>query len=687
MCGIAGFIDRKLSPDGASELLADMTAKLHHRGPDHQGFWQDAERGVHLGHARLSIVDLKPTGHQPMVCMRDRFVLTYNGEIYNYQELKKRLTALGESFLGSSDTEVVLKAISVWGLEKALASFNGMFALAVWDRQSQVMYLARDRVGEKPLYYAMTEYGLVFASELKALRQHPHCPAEVDRQSLADYCALSYMPRGRTLFEGIRQLDPGHWTAYGAGNHRIHQEKAYWSLRDWVQDGRYPLMQEGVDQVIHETEMRLKKAVQLRMHADVPLGAFLSGGIDSSLVVALMQSQSSKPIKTFSMGFSEAGYDESGYARAVAEHLGTDHYEWQVTPKMCQDIIPTLPEIYDEPFADPSQIPTILVSKLAKQHVTVCLSGDGGDEVFGGYRRYFMGSKLWMRTGWCPSLGRRLLGAAMRLMSPHAWDQVLTLRGASRQATSILERISGDRIHKLSHLIGASNFEDLYRHMIATGGLNPWVLPQEDAKRKGVRGELALDRAVERFDLNERMMFWDSMGYLPGDILTKVDRASMSVSLESRIPLLDHELIEFAWRLPLQLKVRGGVGKWILRQVLQHYVPKRLFERPKMGFGVPIDQWLRGPLRDWAEDLLSQTSLDDHGFFQSQAVRLAWHEHLSGKRNWQYRLWNILMFQAWWRHWSRPLASSKRPAPYALQSGRQQGQEGVAILAGGLNLA
>ncbi len=668
MCGIAGFIDTPCDKAEA-ELRATvlgMADALRHRGPDDGGAWVDAAAGVALGHRRLAVIDLSPEGRQPMPSACGRYVIVFNGEIYNFADLRRELAGLGHRFRGHSDTEVMLAAISRWGVEPAVERFNGMFAFALWDRRERRLVLARDRLGEKPLYYGWTGGVFLFGSELKALRAHPAFRGEVDRDALALYLRHNYIPTPYAIYKGVFKLPPGTMLTVDPRNAgAVPEPKPYWSARAAAERGvaePYPWSEaEAAD----ELDGRLREAVRLRMVADVPLGAFLSGGIDSSTVVALMQAQSGRPVKTFSIGFREAGYDEAEHARAVARHLGTDHTELYVTPEEAMAVIPRLPALYDEPFSDSSQIPTFLVSELARRHVTVSLSGDGGDELFGGYGRYLLCRDLWRRIGWLPAAGRRAVAAALAAVA--GWMPAVGPRGAAPRVPDgarpaprvpdgafvrpdrLLSRYGrpgrvGDKLRKLAEVLAADSPEALYRRLVSHWKAPDRVVPG------AVEPPTALTDRRRWADVPElvaRLMYLDTISYLPDDILVKVDRASMGVSLEARVPLLDHRLVEFAWRLPLAMKIRDGQGKWLLRQVLYRYVPKELVDRPKMGFGVPIGAWLRGPLRDWAESLLDERRLRQEGYFDPRPIREKWMEHLSGKHDWQYYLWDILMFQAW----------------------------------------
>jgi asparagine synthase (glutamine-hydrolysing) len=619
-----------------------MAGALAHRGPDAGGVWTDPRSGVALGHRRLAILDLSEEGAQPMRSRCGRYVISFNGEIYNYRALRDELAGAGHKFRGGSDTEVMLAAIAEWGLDYALDRFNGMFAFALWDAHARRLHLARDRAGEKPLYYGYAGRSLVFGSELKALRAHPDFRAGIDRGALALYVRHGYIPAPHTIYQGIRKLEAGSVLTAGASG-EIAAARPYWSLESAVTRGLKNPLSGSTEEAQDEVEALLRDSVKMRMEADVPLGAFLSGGVDSSIVAGMMQAQSSKPVRTFTIGFNKSSYNEAEQASAVARHLGTEHTELYVTPAEAMSVIPRLGAIYDEPFADASQIPTVLVSELARRHVTVSLSGDGGDELFGGYTRYMWTGGIWRRTGWAPQYFKTLGAAALTAVSVERWDAGFRILGRALPPR-MRQRNPGEKIHKLAGALRAGTPEAMY-----LGLLSQWSDPAS-LVRGATEPATALSDPARRFGplgIVPLMMAADTAAYLPDDLLVKVDRASMSVGLEARAPLLDHRLIELAWRVPLSMKIRNGRGKWLLRNILNRYVPKGLTERPKMGFDVPIHDWLRGPMRSWSEDLLSESRLRREGFFDAGPIRRRWSEHAGGARNWQDSLWSILMFEAW----------------------------------------
>lgn len=644
MCGIAGFFSpaQSRAQHEMQSIVEVMTEAMITRGPDDSGSWADPETGIALGHRRLAILDLSPLGHQPMTSADGRFAIVFNGEVYNYQDLRADLENHGHRWRGHSDTEVMLAAFSQWGVLDATRRFNGMFAFAVWDRQERVLHLGRDRLGEKPLYYGWIGETFVFASELKCLRPFPGFSAAVDRQALTALLRYNYIPDPLCIHQGFHKLPPACLLTLKAPSDKPTPQ-IYWSLHEVAEHGLdHPFLGSEAD-AIAEFERLLLKAVGMRMVADVPLGAFLSGGIDSSLIVAMMQKQSPRPVRTFTIGFHEKEHNEAQFAKDVARHLGTDHTEMYVSGEDALDVIPQLPSLYDEPFADYSQIPTYLVCKMARQHVTVALSGDAGDELFGGYERYSVGRKLWSKFSWMPPTIMKMTAGMLTALPP----KVLNGLGSQLLPKRLRHIPVGDKLHKLAEVVAAPGMETLYLNL-----MSHWKKPQDIVIGGKDPVTAITDTALwpRVSDFTHRMMHLDMATYLPGDILVKVDRAAMGVSLEGRIPLLDTEIIEFAWRLPMHLKVRNGRGKWLLRETLYKHVPKHLIDRPKRGFGIPLDAWLRGPLRDWAEDLLSESRLRREGFFHAAPIRQKWDEHLSGARNWHFYLWDVLMFQAWHAH-------------------------------------
>ncbi len=648
MCGLTGYWKARGHLAEASEaVVAAMADRITHRGPDDQGVWSDADAGIALAHRRLAILDLTPQGHQPMLSSCGRYVIAFNGEVYNFAAIRRELEQGGAapSWRGHSDTEVMLAAIAAWGLEASLKKFVGMFAFALWDRETRTLSLARDRLGEKPLYYGWQGDTFLFGSELKALKAHPAFRAEIDRDALTLYLRHNAIPAPHSIYQGIAKLPPGTFLQLHAGQ-RDARPLSYWSARSAAETGQGNLFQGNDAEALAELERLLVQAVDGQRVADVPLGAFLSGGIDSSIVVALMQAQSERPVRTFSIGFHEAGYNEAEHAHAVAAHLGTRHTEFYVTAAQAMAVIPRLPALYDEPFADSSQIPTFLVSQLARQHVMVCLSGDGGDELFGGYNRYFWATNIWRRIAWAPLSVRAAMAGALTTLPPTALNGIFK-RLARFLPAGWRYANPGDKVHKLAEILAVRSPEEIY-----LGLVSHWKQPAAMVPGAREPATVLTDPAqwAELPDFESRMMFLDQITYLPDDILTKVDRAAMGVSLETRVPLLDHRVVEFAWSLPLAMKIRRGQGKWLLRQVLYQYVPQAMVERPKMGFGVPIDSWLRGPLREWAEMLLNEDRLKREGYFTPAPIRQKWQEHLSGRRNWHYYLWDVLMFQAWLEH-------------------------------------
>ena len=664
MCGITGYIDSKGCPDPEMmiSIVQKMTSSIRHRGPDDAGTWIERESGLALGHRRLSIIELSSLGKQPMMSSSGRYIIVYNGEVYNFQALREELAGRGHAFANASDTAVILAAIEEWGPQKAVERFVGMFAFALWDRTEKRLFLVRDRMGIKPLYYGWAGSVFLFGSELKALRAHPAWQGEIDRDNLLLYLRHNYVPHPYTIFKGIYTLPPGTMlpmTPYGTPVPSFSpfsdeveqgfacQPQTWWSTKNVYEHGYRAVFEGSAAEAVTHLEDRLVSAVQCRMISDVPIGAFLSGGVDSSMVVALMQSQSRRPVRTFTVGFFEDLYNEAPYARAISEHLGTDHTELYVTPDEAMAVIPNLPDLYDEPFADSSQIPTFMISALARQHVTVSLSGDGGDELFGGYIRYEQAPRLWSKLK-CLPYPLRLLGQKfLTCVSLNTWERMFKILRPLLPKT-FQGRIPGDSIYKGAEILSATSPHQLYRFLISQfkdpclcgNGLTE---PPEYFSQG--------QRHVEIDDLTKWMMFTDLVTYHPDDILVKVDRASMGIGLETRVPLIDHRVVEFAATLPSGLLYRDGKNKWLLRQLLYKYVPPRLIERPKKGFSIPIGSWLKGPLKEWAADLLNEHRLKQDGLLEPRPILQMWREHLAGTRDWQYRLWVVLMFQAWRERW------------------------------------
>lgn len=646
MCGITGF----LQPIGFKEDIAKVTAKrmadaLISRGPDDSEIWVDKKSGIVLAHRRLSIIDLSTAGQQPMSCPEGRYTIAFNGEIYNHLNMRAELDKTSKIiWRGHSDTETLMACISVWGIENTITRCIGMFAFALWDKKKSTLTLGRDRMGEKPLYYGWQGKGensvFLFGSELKAIKKHHLFIKNIDRNALCLFMRHNYIPAPHSIYCDIYKLLPGHLLSISTKQHEPIIKK-YWSLKDVAISGVESPIKGSPQDIIFELENLLKSSVRQQMMADVPLGAFLSGGIDSSTIVALMQAQSNNPIKTFTIGFNDKNYNEALYAKEIASYLGTDHTELYVTPQQAMEVIPKLPELYCEPFADSSQIPTFLVCQLAKQKVKVSLSGDAGDELFAGYNRYILTQKLWGKLSLLPVKLRTVAASCIKKLSPAAWDKLISQ--LQLLTPKSFHQFNGHKLHKGAGVLDALNIDDLYFKLIShcepknlvIDGIEPTTFFREESLQLG------------KLDDIQRMMAIDAISYLPDDILVKTDRASMGTSLEGRMPFLDHRIVEFAWRIPNSMKLHEKVGKWILRQVLYKYLPKKLVERPKMGFGFPIGDWLRGPLRDWAEELLDESRLQQETYINHVIVRKIWLEHLSGKRNWECFLWNILMFQTW----------------------------------------
>jgi asparagine synthase (glutamine-hydrolysing) len=631
MCGIAGFFrPAGLTGASAARVASAMADSLTHRGPDDAGTWTDADAGIALGHRRLAVLDLSPAGHQPMASASGRYVLAFNGEIYNHLEIRGELTTPREStqWRGHSDTETLLAGFDRWGVAATLRRCVGMFAFAAWDREARALILARDRLGEKPLYYGWQGDTLLFGSEIKALRVHPSFSAEIDPTVVSMYLRHGYVPSPRSIYRGIHKLPPGTLLQQSAaGGPTVNSEpRAYWSLSQVVRDGRARPFEGTAEEAVGRLEELLRRAVHGQSVADVPLGAFLSGGIDSTTIVALMQAQSSHPVRTFTIGFREAGYQEAPHAAAVARVLGTVHTQLELTPREAMTVIPQLAGMYDEPFGDSSAVATHLVAHLARQHVTVCLSGDGGDELFAGYTRYQETADAWRLISRVPGPVRRTLAGACRAV-------------ARRRPFSA----ASWRVERMATYLSARTARECYAAKTLQQLATPLVLTRQESA--STAADVAAATAV--LGIHEQMMYADTVGYLPDDILTKVDRAAMAVSLETRIPLLDHRIVEFAWSLPLDLKVRDRDSKWILKQVLYKYVPAALMQRRKRGFGIPVGEWLRGPLREWAEDLFAESRLRRDGILDAVPVRERWLRHLARLSTEDDFIWQLLMLQAW----------------------------------------
>lgn len=643
MCGVVGFWDQGRRGADLATVIAHATRTLRHRGPDDEGIWYDAELGIALGHRRLAIQDPSPDGRQPMLSGDGRYVLSFNGEVYNFLEIRRELEGRGVRFRGGSDTEVMLTSCQAWGVTGAVGRFAGMFAFALFDRAERRLHLVRDRIGEKPLYYGWSGGTLLFGSELKSLRCHPGWRGNVDRGALTLYLRHNYVPAPFSIFEGVFKAPPGAILTFSAeAPGAAPAVTTYWSADDIAEAGvagRFPAG--DAEMLLEALDGLLRRTVRRELRSDVPLGALLSGGVDSSLVVALMQAESRGPVRTFTIGFHDHGLNEAEHAARVATHLGTDHTELYVSPARARSVVPTLPALYDEPFADSSQIPTALVCRLARDKVKVCLTGDGGDELFGGYPRYEVGRRIWRSLRPVPVAMRRAAARALGALSPDKWDAILRRFPPGSLGP---HRVTGERLHKLARVLPVASPRDLYRDMVSY-----WPRPEtvvlggEDPGHRFSDGRFS----PEGDSFLAWMMYMDLVTYLPDDILVKVDRASMAVGLELRAPFVDHEVVEFAWRVPLDLKLRAGRGKWLSRRLLDRYVPRELVERPKMGFGVPLSRWLRGPLREWAGDLLAPDRLRNQGFFDPEVITRRWLDHQAGEADGQHALWGVLMFQAW----------------------------------------
>lgn len=624
MCGFSGFISSSSSADSSTRILQAMGNSIMHRGPNDCGIWFDLASGIGIAHQRLAVVDISDAGHQPMHSADERYVIAFNGEIYNHNELRQQLHTQNQApkWHGRSDTETLLACFAAWGIKKTLQSMVGMFAFSLWDKKNRAITLARDRMGEKPLYYGWQKDTFLFGSELKSLKMHPTFQAGVSREALTLFFRHNYIPAPFCIYRGIEKLRPGHYVTVKQddASSKAIEPQCYWEIDDAIEQGISNPFTGSDDEAVNLLEQQLSTSIGAQMLSDVPLGAFLSGGVDSSTIVALMQRQSDRPVRTFAIGFNDPGYNEAQYAWEVADFLGTDHTELYVDAADALAVIPELPGIYCEPFADSSQIPTFLVSQMAREHVTVALSGDAGDELFGGYNPYQFAPKIW--------------GILCKFPQP--------LRSIVTDVLSSFPR--PDKLRKLLEVLPANNREEFYR-TLTSHWKNPEVLV-----RKGNEPLAQIYSSQEMSsipDYAQWMMAMDMQTYMPDDILVKVDRAAMANSLETRVPMLDHHVVEFALRLPMHMKIRSGTGKWVLREVLYRHVPKALIERPKKGFSIPISSWLRGPLRDWAETLLDESRLQQEGYLHAEPIRRAWQQHLLGKADYSTKLWGVLMFQAW----------------------------------------
>lgn len=638
MCGLAGIMSATPLKGNIELILEQMGSAIFSRGPDSFGFWSEPGSNIGLVHRRLAILDLTEAGHQPMFSNSKRFIISFNGEIYNHLDLRSDLQKLSNrSWRGYSDTETLLAAMEQWGIQETLQRCVGMFAIAVWDSVAQTLSLARDRFGEKPLYYGFcNDNDLIFGSEIKVFRVVPGFEPQIDRDSLVKYLRYNYIPAPYSIYKDVYKVEPAQLITFSASMELI-SKISYWNIEEEIIKNSANNITDS-KQVVDELEAVLKHTIKEQMLSDVPLGAFLSGGIDSSLIVSLMQSISDKPVKTFSIGFEDETFNEAEFASAVAKHLKTDHHELVVTAEKALKVVDKLADIYDEPFADSSQIPTFLVAEMARQHVTVCLSGDAGDELFCGYNRYLLTAKVWRTLSKFPHFSRRFLAGVLRNVSITSWNKVNKFLPNKYRMSNL-----GDKLHKVADVITSQDIKSLYIGLISI-----CKEPEKLVIGANTASSLILDSAPKGLDDISWMMATDSLSYLPGDILTKVDRAAMAVSLETRVPFLDHRVFELAWRIPLEFKLQDGKGKIPLRNILYKYVPKELIERPKTGFAIPISEWLRGPLKPWAEKLIAKQRIDSEGFFNSDIILRMWDEHQIGTRSWHYQLWTVLMFQIWY---------------------------------------
>ena len=641
MCGITGFWEFR-SDSGYKNIVKNMALQISHRGPNAADEWTDPDAGIALAHRRLSIIDLSPAGAQPMKSNDGRYIIVFNGEIYNHQALRKELeTDFGAShWRGHSDTETLLAALCIWGVETTLKRLIGMFAIALWDCKERELILARDRLGEKPLFYGNMNGAFVFGSELKALSAHPNWQGVINRDALTLYLRHNYVPTPHCIFKNIKKLPQAHYIRITNQGKVVSEPVCYWSLEDVVENGQKEPFKGNAKEATDGLNDLLSSAVKQQMMADVPLGAFLSGGYDSSLIVALMQEQASKPVKTFTIGFEEAEFNEAEYAKEVAKHLGAEHTELYVTANDALNIIPDIPKVWDEPFSDSSQIPTLLLSKLTREHVTVSLSGDGGDELFCGYKHYLKAEQILNKIDAIPKPIQVVLSKLLTFAPVLTIDKIMDYLPQKYRQYGV-----GYKMLELSRLLKVDNRQLFYQSRISN------FKSPEDIVIGGTESDYSfnIDKKQDFSNFYDQMMYLDTKNYLADDILVKVDRASMAVSLETRVPMLDHRVVEFAWKLPIEYKLHEGQSKWILREVTHRYLPKQLMDRPKMGFAVPIDQWLRGPLKDWAAELLDPRLIKEQGLFNTELITKMWADHTSCKQNYHTSLWNILMFQAWYQ--------------------------------------
>ncbi|MGC5327273.1 asparagine synthase (glutamine-hydrolyzing) [Brevibacillus sp. SYSU BS000544] len=650
MCGFAGIVNynKTFSNSSLTAVLKQMTDAINYRGPDGEGYWVDESLGIGLGHRRLSIIDLSSNGHQPIVSQNGRYVMIYNGEVYNHQQLARELDSLGYQRKGHSDTEIILACFEAWGIDQSIQRFVGMFAIALFDRKEATFTLIRDRMGEKPLYYGFVGENFIFASEIKAFQVFPGFKGTIDRDAIASYIRYNYVPSPQTIYQHIKKLPPGTYLQVSIIDQTVPEPTVYWSIHSILEKRQAGLETIDEGEAILQLEALMQQSIRQQMIADVPIGAFFSGGVDSTSIVAMMQSLHSKPIKTFTIGFTDEDYNEAIFAKRIVEHLRTDHTELYINHQELMDVIPHIAHISDEPFSATSIIPTFLVSRLARQSVTVSLSGDGGDELFGGYNRHLWGNRIWEKVNRIPKGVRHATAAGMKMVPQELWNVVYN-KLSPILPLSWNVTLPGEKVTKLAAILTEDSLNSIYVNLVSNWKDGNGIV---QGASKPLQSAIINDQDWVRVtNPSEKMMVMDLISYLPDHILVKVDRASMNVSLESRAPFLDHRIVEFAWSLPIEMKIREGIGKWILRQILYKYVPEKLINRPKTGFSVPIGRWLRGPLREWAEDLLDEGKLQRDGFFDPKPIRTKWAEHIQGKRDWHNDLWAVLMFQAWFeRH-------------------------------------